>query len=52
MTVIVPYHYAIVSTNGSIIGEDRTITFPDADNDGFFANVDRNDANAARTPAS
>ena len=51
MTVNSPvYHYRLVGTNGNARGEDRTIVFADADGDGFFANVDCNDGNAAISP--
>ncbi len=52
LTVNAPYHYAVVGTNGNVVGEDRVITFPDADHDGYFANVDCNDANVAIHPAA
>jgi Putative metal-binding motif len=52
LNVNAPYHYAIVGTNGNVVGEDRVITFPDADHDGWFANADCNDANAAVNPGA
>jgi hypothetical protein len=52
LTANAPYHYAIVGTNGNVVGEDRVIAFPDADGDGFFANADCNDANAAIRPGA
>ena len=51
MTVNSPvYHYRLVGTNGNTRGEDRVIAFADSDGDGFFANADCNDGNAAISP--
>jgi hypothetical protein len=50
MTANAPYHYRIVGANGPVPGQDRVITFPDADGDGFFANADCDDGNAAIHP--
>ncbi len=44
------YHYRLVATNGGARGEDRVLAFADADGDGYFSNVDCNDANAAIHP--
>jgi len=39
-----------VGTNGTTLGEDRSIPFADADGDGYFSNVDCNDGSAAVHP--
>lgn len=52
MIVNAPYHYRFVASNGSVLGEDRTIVFPDADHDGYFANVDCNEANVKINPGA
>lgn len=44
------YHYRLVGTNGGTLGEDRVIPFADGDHDGYFSNVDCNDANPAVHP--
>lgn len=52
MTVNARYHYRLVASNGATAGEDRTITFPDADHDGYFANADCNEANPGINPGA
>jgi hypothetical protein len=52
LTANAPYHYRLVASNGPVTGEDRAVTFADADADGFFANVDCNDADAAVNPSA
>ena len=49
------YHYRVISTNGSITGDDGTFTtppWPDADGDGFRSDADCNDGNAAIHPGA
>jgi hypothetical protein len=46
------WHYRLVATNGGVLGEDRTIVFPDHDHDGFTSNVDCNDANPRVHPGA
>jgi hypothetical protein len=52
MTANVPYHYRIVGANGPVPGQDRVITFPDADADGFHANAECDDGNPAIHPGA
>lgn len=49
------YHFRVVTTNGGIAGDDGTLQtppFPDADSDGYPANIDCNDQSSAINPGA